>query len=1002
MRMKKFFIGFLCLLGAKISNAQEYFPTNGIRDLRPELYAFINANIVTQPGKTIQNGILLIEKGKVLAVGSTVVVPKDAIVVDLKNKWIYPAFIDPFSKYGMPSQSKGPRNESPQHTPSRKGVFGANDAIKSDTKASMLFKIDEKQASKLREAGFGTVITHMQDGIARGTSSLVFTGNGSENEMVLLPEIAANYSFNKGSSIQDYPSSLMGSIALLRQTFYDAKWYSQNQKSLDFIDISLQSMNDASKMLQVFEGNAKYDPLRVSKLGKEFGIDFIVKGTGDEYQYTDELKANKLKLIVPINFPEATDVEDAFDALGVSLQQAKNWEFAPQNPKILKEKNIPFCLTSAGIDSPNDWLSKLRKAVEVGLSLDAALEAVTTSPAEMFKVSSTLGKLEVGYFANFLVTDSAFLSDKKAKLYQTWVKGAKYEHKSFSQPSLEGKYTVSLNGFSPFKITIKGSDAPEITATTKDTVKIKATIKQDQTRINLTFESPDTLQKGTIRMVCVVDGYQWSGIATLPNGSTQAFLTMGEFFSKKDTASKADKKPEIRVYSSRLPIADFGLDSLPKSESVLFRNATVWTNTGSGIMSSADVWVQNGKIKAVGKNISATDAHIVDATNMHLTPGIIDEHSHIAISRGVNEGTRSVTSEVRIGDVLNPDDINIYRQLAGGVTTSHLLHGSANAIGGQTQLIKLRWGVTDPEKLKFEGADGFIKFALGENVKQSNWGDRQSTRFPQTRMGVEQVIFDGFTRAKEYDALWSKYTIAGKSFKGLVPRRDLTLDALSEILKEKRFITCHSYVQSEINMLMKAADSMGFKVNTFTHILEGYKVADKMKAHGAAASTFADWWAYKYEVIDAIPYNAAILTKMGVLTGINSDDAEMARRLNQEAAKTIKYGGLTEEEAFKLVTLNPAKMLHIDNRVGSIEAGKDADLVLWNNHPLSVYAKPLQTWIEGACYFDIQRDEFMQKRDATDKNYIIQQMIKAKKEGSSTKKPTNQVHILYHCDDVGF
>jgi imidazolonepropionase-like amidohydrolase len=355
----------------------------------------------------------------------------------------------------------------------------------------------------------------------------------------------------------------------------------------------------------------------------------------------------------------------------------------------------------------------------------------------------------------------------------------------------------------------------------------------------------------------------------------------------------------------------------------------------------------------------------------------------------VNEGTQSSSSEVRIGDVINSEDINIYRQLAGGVVASQLLHGSANPIGGQSALVKLRWGF-EPEKMKISGADGFIKFALGENVKQSNWGDRAVFRYPQTRMGVEQTFYDAFIRAKEYEQQLKT---------DATTRRDLELDAVVEILHQKRFITCHSYVQSEINMLMHVADSMGFKVNTFTHILEGYKVADKMKAHGVNASTFADWWAYKFEVMEAIPYNAAILTQMGVNTGINSDDAEMGRRLNQEAAKTIKYGGVSEEEAIKMVTLNPAKMLHLDAKMGSIKAGKDADLVLWSNHPLSIYAKSEMTLVDGMCMYTIDKDKKLREELKRERERIIQKMILAKRNGEKTEKKISKPQDEYHCDD---
>jgi len=439
----------------------------------------------------------------------------------------------------------------------------------------------------------------------------------------------------------------------------------------------------------------------------------------------------------------------------------------------------------------------------------------------------------------------------------------------------------------------------------------------------------------------------------------------------------------------------------PQPETMLIKNATVWTNEADGVLQNADVIVSGGKIKQVGKNLAApANARTIDGTGKHLTNGIIDEHSHIALL-SVNEGSQSSTAEVRMGDVVNSEDINIYRQLAGGVTSSQLLHGSANAIGGQSALIKLKWGEA-PEGLLIKGADGFIKFALGENVKQSNAGDANRIRFPQTRMGVEQVFMDHFVRAREYDRAWSTYNNlnAKDKAKAIAPRRDIEMEALAEILNKKRFITCHSYVQSEINMLMKVADSLGFKVNTFTHILEGYKVADKMAKHGAGGSSFADWWAYKMEVKDAIPYNAAIMHRQGVVVSINSDDAEMARRLNQEAAKAVEYGGISEADAWKMVTLNPAKLLHLDNRMGSIRAGKDADLVLWNANPLSIYARPEKTIIDGAVYFDLQGEDA--KRDAlqAERARIIQKMIASKAGGAPTQRPSFRRQRMWHCEDI--
>ena len=449
----------------------------------------------------------------------------------------------------------------------------------------------------------------------------------------------------------------------------------------------------------------------------------------------------------------------------------------------------------------------------------------------------------------------------------------------------------------------------------------------------------------------------------------------------------AKKEKVISLGTLTYPNTAYGYKTLPQAENVLIKNATVWTSEKEGVLNNTDVLVENGKIAGIGKNLNAGNAKIIDGTGKFLTAGIIDEHSHIATS-SVNEGGQSVTSEVRIADNLDPDDVDIYRQLGGGVTTSHILHGSANTIGGQTQLIKLRWGVNDTA-LKFAGSDGFIKFALGENVKRTT--SQNNNRFPDSRMGVEQVQIDAFTRAQDYEK-----ALKGPDAKNV--RRDLELDALVEIMNKKRFITCHSYVESEILETMKMAEKFGFTINTFTHILEGYKVADKMKAHGAAASTFSDWWAYKLEVQDAIAYNAAIMNKVGVNVAINSDDGEMARRLNQEAAKTVKYGGLTEEQAFDMVTINPAKMLHIDKQTGSIKKGKDADLVLWSDNPLSVYAKAEKTLVDGIVYYDIEKDAVLRKDIAAERNRLIQKLLEEKKDGGATTPAKPSMKTVNECE----
>jgi len=419
---------------------------------------------------------------------------------------------------------------------------------------------------------------------------------------------------------------------------------------------------------------------------------------------------------------------------------------------------------------------------------------------------------------------------------------------------------------------------------------------------------------------------------------------------------------------------------------VLIQNATILTVT-HGIIEHGSILIRDGKIAEVGKDIKAPkDAEVIDATGQYVMPGIIDCHSHIAIDGGVNEGSISVSSMANIKEVLDSDDIAIYRDLAGGVTEANVLHGSANPIGGQTIVIKLRWG-QPADNSPFEGAVPGIKFALGENPKRSNFSiPGQPKRYPATRMGVEETIRAAFTEARDYKNAWDTYNKkVGAGEKNLIPpRRDLKLEPLVEVLEGKRYVHAHCYREDEILMLLRVAKEFGFKVRTLQHVLEGYKVADEIAAAGAYGSTFSDWWAYKVEAFDAIPYNMALMTRRGVIMSVNSDDAEEATHLNQEAAKSMKYGGLTHNEALRLVTLNPAIQLGIEKRVGSIEVGKDADLAVYNRDPLSAYAVVQKTLIDGKVYFDRAKDIAGRAKLEQEKKELLE---KEKKAGE--KKPEN-------------
>ena len=988
--MKKILLALALVFSTVFAFAQETFPVNGSYDVRQGQYAFTNATIVVNANQTISNGVLLIKNQMIESVGTGTSIPKGYVVIDLKGKYIYPSLIDAFTSYGIAtdasSRGGGGGQRQSIFTTAKKGPFNWNAAIRPETEVKSIFAIDTKKADELRKAGFGSVNVINRDGIARGTSAAVTLNDEYEHKVFLNSQTAANYSFSKGSSTNDYPTSLMGSIALLRQTYLDATWYKGQKEEYN---ISLEEFNKQQNLPQLFEANGWQNILRVDKIAKEFGKQYIIKAGGDEYQRIDAIKATGASLIVPINYPKAFDVEDPAEARGVSLAQMKDWEMAPTNTAVLEKAGVNFAITAFGLDNTREFWANMRTAIANGLTEKQALLSVTENPAKMLGISDKVGAIEKGKYANFLITSEPLFKSSNI-IHENWVQGKRYVVNKMDVSDLKGVYNLNVDGIGALTLKITGTSSASIERTGADSVKTSATFARNGDWVNLSFNLKKN-PKGDVRLtgyISSVAPIAFKGESALSDGTEGKW--MATYTAANKETPKREEKTDVVVNGAlTFPFQSFGNEVQPKAESVLLKNATVWTNEKDGIMQNADVLLENGKIKAVGKNLSAGGAKVIDATGKHVTPGIIDEHSHIAGTGGINEGAQSVSSEVRIGDIINSEDVNIYRQLAGGVTTSQILHGSANPIGGQSQLIKLRWGKL-PEELKFAGADGFIKFALGENVKQSSFGTGQ--RFPVTRMGVEQTFVDAFTRAKEYET--------ALKVKGNNVRRDLELDALVEILNNKRFITCHSYVQSEINMLIHVADSLGFKINTFTHILEGYKVADKMKVHGIAASTFSDWWAYKFEVAEAIPYNGAIMHNVGVTTAFNSDDAEMARRLNQEAGKAVLYGNVPEEEAFKFVTLNPAKMLHIDNKVGSLKAGKDADVVVWSANPLSIYAKAEKTFVDGVMYWDIDKDAQTLKGQHSERARLIQKMLDSKNKGGRTQRPMGAASILYNCETV--
>lgn len=984
--MKKTLLLFL-FLSTLVVQAQEYFPTNsGVKTTENTTVAFTNAKIYVTPTQIINKGTLLVKDGKVVSVGKNVRIPSGAKTIDLSGKTIYPSFIEVYSDFGIktPTQSRGFNfNSVRQYEANREGYYW-NDHIRPETDSFDSFSFDSKKATELLKAGFGVVNTNLHDGIISGNGVLVALNANSTDAYRILDTKSANYfSLSKSKmSGQAYPSSFMGTTALLRQVYMDAKWYeSGNAKNRD---MSLEALIANKNLTQIFDaGGSNLNAIRVDKVGDESGVQFNIVGSGYEYEDIDQIKNMNATMIVPINFRNAYDVSNPYLANQLELNDMRRWNQEPSNLAVLAKNNVNFTITTHTLKSVASFQKNIQKAILYGLDETKALEALTTIPAKVLGKSSEIGTLQDGSYANFLIT-SGPIFDASTTVYENWVQGNKHVISDIDAVDASGDYTLSYNNKN-LDLTISGDPDSQKGDLKNGTVKLKSKFSFKDNWVSITLNNQNDTSKFT-RFVGTLDANQNSFSGTLVDeyGNESSWTALKNKSSKKKEDKKTKTSTPI-VVPVTFPNVGYGFTSKPKQETILFKNATVWTSENEGVLKNTDVLLKDGKITQIGKNLSSRGARVVDATGKHLTAGIIDEHTHIALFN-VNEGGQNSSAEVTEEDDINPSDMNIYRNLAGGVTSGQLLHGSANPIGGRSAIIKLKWGETS-ENLLYKNSPKFIKFALGENVKQSR--SSNGTRFPQTRMGVEQVFTDYFQRAKEYDALKK----SGKPY-----RKDLEMEVIAEILNKERFVTSHSYVQSEINMLMKVAEKFNFNINTFTHILEGYKVADKMKAHGVGGSTFSDWWSYKYEVNDAIPYNAAIMHNAGITVAINSDDREMSRRLNQEAAKTIKYGGMTELEAWNMITINPAKLLHLDERVGSIKVGKDADVVLWTEHPLSIYAKAQTTIIDGTVYFDLERDLAQREVVKKERSILMNLMLNEKNNGGKTQAPKMNIKKENTCE----
>ncbi|MDQ6623123.1 MAG: amidohydrolase family protein, partial [Verrucomicrobiota bacterium] len=818
--------------------------------------------------------------------------------------------------------------------------------------AAEVLKPDKKAAQKLRDLGFTSALVVPGRGIFRGTSALLNLRETDVNADVVAPMVAQHIALEVERRREGggYPNSLMGCIALIRQTLLDAAWYQAAQDAYrknpasterPEINASLAALAEQVQHKQpaVFEADDELDLLRALRIAEEFKLKPILFGNGYEYRVRKSL--GKTPVILPLDFPKAPEIERPELAIDYQLDELQHWDRAPSNPALLAAAGIPIAFTTEGLEKPEkEFWSHLRLVVRRGLNEEAALAALTSGPAEMFGVADRLGTIAPGRIANLVVASGDLFTADDARVLTTWVDGQWYDTDRADERDPRGTWELNAEG-KTVPLTIEG-----------ELDKLEA--KLGDQKANFWSKDGGVLLVAPAKVFDKGDGsVRLSGRLT-----SDAISGAGDLvWTAKRTAPYASKKEDkpspldqALDFPETFPAGAFGRTGPPEQPAVVFiHGATIWTAGPQGTLQNADLIVSAGKITAVGPGLKApAGAVVLEGKDLQVTPGIIDCHSHTAISRGVNEGSHAVTCECRIGDVIDATDVAIYREMAGGTTSANLLHGSANPIGGQNQVVKFRWGAL-PEEMKFEGSMPGVKFALGENVKQSNWGEHFTTRYPQTRMGVEEIYRDRFRAAQEYDAEAKR--------KGPLPfRRDLQLEALSEIVNNKRLIHCHSYRQDEVLAFLRVTSEFGIHVGTLQHILEGYKIADVIAKAGVGGSTFADWWGYKIEAIDALPYNAVMMTSRGVITSVNSDSPDLARRLNTEAGKSTKYGGMSADEAIKLVTINSAKQLRIDNKVGSLEAGKDADFVVWNGNPLSNYTHINQTWIDGRKYFDRAED----------------------------------------------
>jgi imidazolonepropionase-like amidohydrolase len=860
-----------------------------------------------------------------------------------------------------------------------RGNLSWNVQLRAHLSATGEYELEEDGSEELRNQGFAAALSVPPLGIFKGETAVMSLGSGDVSQKVVRSGVAQAVSLNRSWDLgYGYPTSAVGGIAFIRQTLYDTDWYQrahstynndpQGLKQPDS-NAALEALTAAARGDQplLFAAESDEEVLRSIRFMEEFSITPWIRGSGYEYRILDYISDFDVPMILPLNFPEKPDIDTPEDAMDEDLAELRHWYMAPENPARVADAGIPFSLTTNGMDDLSHVLPNIRKSIHAGLDPETALAALTVNPANLLGIGESHGTLEEGKAANFIISNGD-LFEHQSTISDVWVDGHHYRVAPNSAADVRGEWMATSPGTSlSGAFTISGT--PE---------KFEGSISMNDEEIDLSSVSFDDLSgrfrfslsgddmDGTIRVTASLSGDELSGWAEMPDGQRVVWTA--------DQTSAADtEKPEEVSFPDRTlelanirPAMEYGIESIPEQPSaILVRNATIWTMGEQGIVENGDILLRDGKVTEVGQDLRAPrNAVVIDAEGKHVTPGLIDPHIHSGTD-AVNEVGNAIVPEVRIGDVLNINNIWLYRQLAGGLTTTHVMHGSANPIGGQNQPIKLRWGALSHD-LKFENAPRTVKFALGENPKRVG-----QDRYPNTRMGTQHIIADRFSQARDYEASWNEWNENGE---GLPPRRDLRMDALVDILNGDILVQSHSYRQDGILALMRLAESFDFTIKAFHHAVEAYKVAPELAEHGAGAAVWSDWSSFKIEAYDGTIYNARLLSEAGVLTSLHSDNSQIASRMNWEAGKMV-YAGMEPEDALALVTINTAKILGLDEYVGSLEPGKDADFVIWNGDPLSTQTKAEQTWIDGRKYFDLETDAQLRQQIEDERSMLIQYML---------------------------